>query len=91
MENFTLIYKFILKKLYFLPNDFRGYMNMQIVTVEVCSLSNMKKIRKTGSFIRKIEDKVSNSVLNALLGSVLIVYESVDMKDNVAVITKVLM
>lgn len=51
-----------------------------------CSLENMKN-RKTDSFVGKLEDKVSNSDFNTLLGSVLIVCESVDMKDNVVVIT----
>lgn len=47
----------------------------------------MKKVEKTDSLIGKLEDKVSNSDFSTLLGSVLIVYESVDMKDNVVVIT----
>lgn len=45
------------------------------------------KNRKIDSFPGKLEDKVSNSDYNTLLGSVLIVCESVDMKDNVVVIT----
>lgn len=47
----------------------------------------MKTVRKSDSFIGKLAYKVSNSDLNSLLGSVLIVCESVDMKDNVVVIT----
>lgn len=46
-----------------------------------------KKGRKTDSLVGKLEDKVSKYDFNALLGSVLIVYGSVDMKDNVVVIT----
>lgn len=46
----------------------------------------MKK-RQEDSIVGKLEDKVSKYDFNALLGSVLIVYESVDMKDNVVVIT----
>ena len=42
--------------------------------------------RKTHRCVGKLEDKVSKDSA-ALLGSVLIVYESVDMKDNVLVIT----
>lgn len=48
----------------------------------------MKKFcRKTHSLVGKLEDKVSKDDSTVLLGSVLIVYESVDMKDNVLVMT----
>lgn len=49
----------------------------------------MKKFcRKTHSLVGKLEDKASKDDSTVLLGSVLIVYECVDMKDNVLVIHK---
>lgn len=73
--------------MYFLPNNLRAYTNMQAA---IGVLSNMKKkVRKTGIFIQKFKDILSNSDSNALLTSVLIVYEHVDMKDNRVVITKI--
>lgn len=73
-------------KIVFTNNYCRGYSNMETAIDVGSSLYNMKN-RKTDSFPGKLEDKVSNSDYNTLLGSVLIVCESVDMKDNVVVIT----